>query len=645
MTLVPSQRWTVFLGPSVSLAEAQRKAPTAAFHPPIARGDLPRLLAAGHRAFAIIDGEFGQNLSVSLTELRAAAEEGATVVGASSMGALRAAEGHPLGIRGFGWVFEQYRTGVIESDEEVALTFHPSTLKALTVPLVNVRWAALLAEREGALTEDGVGSALRVAAAIPYWERSLKALAHHALHHGCRPLEILCERIERDPRRHDRKALDAIELLDAIASDELGAAKPLGPPLHRFTSSVPPRSELFLGVPDQERKTSGHRRLPDCETLDRAWAEGRRVGVTRLADLTDLESLGLYSYSSLRPYADEGDITVTGGKGLQRSSARIGALLEAVERACLSARGRQIVRGTVEELSSDRRVLHPKALIPEFGHGWQDSDPLPWWPTRDLFSGEEVWVPASAVFLPAPEGPRLFPSTSAGVAVGSSRTEATVYALLEVMERDLATYARWLRRGRPLDLDRLPVGPAREIVMRLRSCGLEVHCWVVFNAFPAPLFWIALDDPRSDDPLYLNGGLGFHPSPHAGLISALTEAVYSRMTVVSGSREDLERDRSERAPYDIETLRRSALTWHDGPPITLDEIPDQSSQSQSDDLAWALTACKVAGLRRVLATDLSLEEGSFSVVRCIVPGAESEITRNRVGPRLFSWIEHARAGC
>jgi hypothetical protein len=120
------------------LAEAEaRHILEADFRPPVKRGDLPRQYDG---TVVIIDGEFGQNLSVSPHEILRLLDQGTTVIGASSMGALRAAELHPFGMKGHGWIFQQYLSGRIIADDEVALQYSPLDLRPMTVPLVNVRY-------------------------------------------------------------------------------------------------------------------------------------------------------------------------------------------------------------------------------------------------------------------------------------------------------------------------------------------------------------------------------------------------------------------------------------------------------------------------------------------------------------------------
>jgi TfuA protein len=125
----------VYLGPSLPVKEAQRLL-RADYRPPVKRGDLP---ADYHGVVVIIDGEFLQSLSVSPKEILRLLDQGTRVIGAASMGALRAAELHRYGMEGRGWIFDAYRTGQIEADDEVAVSYSQPDLTPLTVPLVNIR--------------------------------------------------------------------------------------------------------------------------------------------------------------------------------------------------------------------------------------------------------------------------------------------------------------------------------------------------------------------------------------------------------------------------------------------------------------------------------------------------------------------------
>jgi hypothetical protein len=101
------------------------------------------------RAVALIDGLFDEWPAIRHKELLSLIAEGVAVFGAASMGALRAAELHTFGMIGIGHIFEAYRRGLIDADDEVAVLHGPAAFdwSPLTEPLVNVRATLLNAVR------------------------------------------------------------------------------------------------------------------------------------------------------------------------------------------------------------------------------------------------------------------------------------------------------------------------------------------------------------------------------------------------------------------------------------------------------------------------------------------------------------------
>jgi hypothetical protein len=147
----------VFLGMSLPHAEASTRL-KARFLPPVRRGDLPQL-PSSVKMVGIIDGVFLSESAVGHREIIDLLKRGVTVVGGGSMGALRAAELQDLGMIGVGQIFDMYRDGIIEGDDEVALIFDPETFTPLSEPLVNIRYFLSEAVHRGVL-EAGTATVL-----------------------------------------------------------------------------------------------------------------------------------------------------------------------------------------------------------------------------------------------------------------------------------------------------------------------------------------------------------------------------------------------------------------------------------------------------------------------------------------------------
>jgi hypothetical protein len=192
----------VFLGPTLARQDAEPLL-DADYLPPICRGDLAKL-PEHVRFVGIIDGEFFQSLSVSPKEVLTLLRRGVTVCGASSMGALRAAETYKLGTIGVGKVFAMFCDGVLDADDEVALIYDRQTYQPLSDPLVNLRAALEMAAAAGIIDEAEKNALTLQMKAYYFPERSYRAL--HAL----------CPRLRdyfANTPPPDIKRDDAIELL------------------------------------------------------------------------------------------------------------------------------------------------------------------------------------------------------------------------------------------------------------------------------------------------------------------------------------------------------------------------------------------------------------------------------------------------
>ena len=195
----------IFLGPSLAREDAERIL-DADYLPPICRGDLAKL-PEHVRFVGIVDGEFYQSLSVSPKEVVKLLRRGVAVFGASSMGALRAAETWKLGTIGVGQIFRMFRDGVLDADDEVALVYERDTYRNLSTPLVNLRAALNMARAAGVIDEREKDDLLLRMQSLYFPERSHQAL------------QAMCPRLRdyfKMSPAPDIKRDDALELLHAI---------------------------------------------------------------------------------------------------------------------------------------------------------------------------------------------------------------------------------------------------------------------------------------------------------------------------------------------------------------------------------------------------------------------------------------------
>lgn len=181
---------------------------------PIKRGDLGHDIKENPDIIGIIDGVFHQNSSVGHKEILNVINKGITVVGASSMGALRASELDTLGMTGIGYVYEQYATGKVASDDDVAVMLDNETLEALSEPLINMEYVFENAVSENIITENQKDELIKIAKSTFYPKRNYS----QTLNSSSLDDETKSKLIDFIRRSVDIKKEDAKELITYIAN-------------------------------------------------------------------------------------------------------------------------------------------------------------------------------------------------------------------------------------------------------------------------------------------------------------------------------------------------------------------------------------------------------------------------------------------
>ncbi|MGQ0839085.1 YcaO-like family protein [Actinokineospora sp.] len=352
---------------------------------------------------------------------------------------------------------------------------------------------------------------------------------------------------------------------------------------------------------------------------ERTWAlvepRLRRYGITRVADLTGLDVIGLPVFMAVRPLATT--VGVSQGKGVTPLLARLSAVMESIE-VCIAERfaPAEVLRACAAELDLPYAVEETTSTERSVV---SDRFPLSWVPATSLADGRETYVPLRAVAMDGTADTRWRPRTlvgsSNGLASGNSLAEATVHALLEVIERhsitSLATTP--IERRKVLDLATLPTGWCRDLIGRLREDGFwveAVDCSIVPGTTTFAVYlW------RSDMPS-VYAGSGSHIAAEIALFRALTEAVQSRMSVISGLREDL-------GPVSYRGVRSVAPPPAVEPNHDWSAVPtaDPRSCAPGDELIARLTGqVTAASGRPVLRVDLTPPGEPFAVCKVVTPG-------------------------
>ena len=211
----------VFLGPSLPRDRAEQIL-KAEYRPPAKRGDIYRAAEEGAKIICLIDGVFFQDCSVAHKEVLFALERGARVLGASSMGALRASELDVYGMEGVGEIFRAYKRGDLVSDDEVALIFDPFTWEPRSEPLVNIRFNLDLALQKGIIDTPTKDVLFHSAQCLYFpertYERMMKAAEGRVLAETLQRFREFINNERRDLKMED--ALQALQRAKEIANED-----------------------------------------------------------------------------------------------------------------------------------------------------------------------------------------------------------------------------------------------------------------------------------------------------------------------------------------------------------------------------------------------------------------------------------------
>jgi hypothetical protein len=273
------RRIVVYTGPTLAADAVRAALPEALVRPPVARADL---LAEDWRrgdAALVIDGYFREKRSVGHKEFLWLLNEGVDVVGAASMGALRAAELAPYGMRGVGGVYTMYASGEIDGDDEVGVLHGPAELgyRPRTVALVSLRYGCREGVASGLFSAASGHRVVEAAKALPFTARSWLEISA-PLGAGEAGAEIAAEdadtlRILRrgiDSGEWDLKRIDALRALEYLSTETMGPAGTDGAP------ALPIEPGALTGINRNQllgrRSSAGEEgpQVPDLDVLDAA---------------------------------------------------------------------------------------------------------------------------------------------------------------------------------------------------------------------------------------------------------------------------------------------------------------------------------------------------------------------------------------
>jgi len=380
------------------------------------------------------------------------------------------------------------------------------------------------------------------------------------------------------------------------------------------------------------------------ETESRVALIINHIPITRISNITPLDTLEVPVWCAFTPLAL--DLTTHMGKGTTHKSAKISAIMEAIERFSAERSSSETRKSSWNELTScGEQVLDPSCCDLPINTTFSKNKLFDWIAAEDINSGESIYIPTDLALSPPRQGILNRVDTN-GLASGNSLLEASIHALTEVIERDAMGQHAFadlycsqenviLPRCR-IDQRTWPVSSAL-IAENIKEKGLELFVDWLPTDIAVPTFRALLIDslflyrgsvrPRSFV------GFGTAPDPDLAIQRSITEAIQSRLAVIQGARDS----------FNIIPCVPSGYSWHyrtmEQMLFPFDIVQGFRSLNLQEDLTWLRNRLIEAGFVKILRIDLTRPEIQIPVVRIRVPGLSNfAVNKSRVGWRSLRFL-------
>ena len=351
------------------------------------------------------------------------------------------------------------------------------------------------------------------------------------------------------------------------------------------------------------------------------------IGVTRIAELTGLDELGVPVFAAVRPMSKS--LSTAQGKGTTALAARVSALMESIE--CWHAEERAPDRHATARALGARTIALAQALPRRVRRLNLDAR-WPWVRGWALASQRAVWVPWQAVTLdcvPVATTPPIFDVSSNGLASGNTLAEAVAHGLCEVIERDAEATWRATGADRRIVLETIVDRRVAALIARIRATGCRLWLWDLTSDVGVPVFGCGLmHDPAEPSwrSVGFYQGFGAHLDPAIAMLRAITEAAQTRMTYISGARDDFFPIDYQRAT-DRALLRRvwARYAAPADEPVDAREHVAPRVADFAEVLGHLLARLAAAGSPEVVVVDLRHADHDVPVVKVLVPGRATRV--------------------
>jgi len=378
-----------------------------------------------------------------------------------------------------------------------------------------------------------------------------------------------------------------------------------------------------------------HRTASPSETLERVRPYFKSIGLTRIANITGLDKIGIPVTISIRP--NSYSVATSSGKGTTLEAAMVSAAMESIELYCAETIDLPEINLSYAQLAQKYQVIPLEKLPLRESSLFQVNRPEQWCFGWDILNQHEVAVPAQVVSMNYhrfwyQEFSHLgsFEMGSNGLASGNHFLEAVSSALLELVERDaISCHLEAYRKGYGMPGYRMPrvrietlESPIiRELLAKFEAAQVVPILFDCTVDTEVPVYRTQIYDPSGHVPS--SHGYGAHLDPEVAMVRSLTEAAQTRAILISGARDDIYHQYYTALRLQRNRDAEASILESNPPRVDARERKSQATSTFEEDIEIILEKLKQAGLSQVIVFDLSPPEWDISVVRVIVPGLEA----------------------
>jgi ribosomal protein S12 methylthiotransferase accessory factor len=412
--------------------------------------------------------------------------------------------------------------------------------------------------------------------------------------------------------------------------------------------------------------------IPVENTLSHILELSKKIGLTRIADITYMDKLYIPNYSCVLP-GTEDYIWVYSGKGPTKKHAKVSAIMESIERysSLPTNYTRKFITGTFNELKESYNLLHPDDLVEPLTFDFQNDMLMDYVEGYDIINKENILVPAAlALFRYTPNSHSLNPFAfhhTNGLASGNVFEEAVCHALCEVIERDAISLAQLRASAIPFHIlskihhnlriqgyhinsiskeqfiddnslyqdvkicEEDNFQPVTNLIKKFKKFNIRLIIKDITTDIKIPTFNAACVEWISHDYGYLAEGHGTHPDKRIAILRAITEVSQTRAANIQGARDDLRKihyndnNTDDKNAWQFMSSQRT---------INFSDIITYQNEDILDDIKLIIKFFKEVGLNKAIIVNLTNPKIKIPVVRAIVPGLETfKISKSIMGFR------------